>query len=88
MKNPMYAEQALDTTGFGESLPTASTTPSSRPTSIASTVNTTVFLNPVRIDALWKYPKTTLHWKFLLVSSVCTNMASSTTTTTVDTQRP
>lgn len=87
-KNHVYAHAVPEMIGLGDSRITASTMPRATPIAIASTVSSSVVRTPPSTGGANMLSSMKRHWNAGLVTSMLTNIATSTATTAVATQRP
>ena len=84
----MYSQLEPDTSGFGDSRMTASSTPSTTPTAIAMAVSSIVTRSPSRIRSSNRYSPTTPHSKRGLLTTERTIATATRRITAAATQRP
>jgi hypothetical protein len=84
----MYAQLALESSGFADSRMIARITPSTIPIAMATTVSRIVSARPssTRLDR--KYLPIMSHWKRGFVTRVCTSIATRRSTTAAASHRP
>ncbi len=77
LKNQMYPQLTARSTGLVESLPTASSVPSAKPSTMTAAVSQSVSPRPRSTAAVVKYSPTTSHWNASLRATEWAASASS-----------